>query len=209
MKVEFNTIGVIHTPYIPSLPIPHQPHQNAAGEFWITLNPDYAEGLAKLEHCRYIYVLYYLHQVDKTPQLTVHPPEVPDIQVGIFASRSPNRPNPLGLSVVEIKEINGNDIIISGIDVYNGTPLLDLKPFFRTLDNKPDANDGWYDKLDHKDHIFAHLLNLRHDHDHHDHHDHHVHHDYHDHHSEKHQNHAHNDHSSNAHSHHKHHDLND
>ena len=164
MDITLKSIGTIHTPYLPSLPIPHQPQQNAPGEFWISVDAQYKEALFKVEAYRYIYVLYYLDQVKPPVELTVSPSWAPSVQVGLFASRSARRPNPIGLSIVQIKEIEGSDIIISGIDVYNGTPLLDIKPYVRALDLKQDSNDGWYDELEDKDHLVAHMLGLPHEH---------------------------------------------
>jgi len=88
------------------------------------------------------------------------------LEIGLFASRSPQRPNPIGLSIVRVKEINGNEITISGIDAYNGTPLLDIKPYIQFLDSKEDANNGWFDTLPDKEHTMAHALGLTHDHEH-------------------------------------------
>lgn len=166
MKLQFQAIGTIHSPYLPTLPIPQQPQNNAPGEFWITLNSEFQEGLDKLLTYRYLYVLYALDQAQANSNLHVHPSWAPEIEVGVFASRSPERPNPIGLSIVELKGVEGNEILISGIDVYNGTPLLDLKPYIRVLDLKADANDGWYDELQDKDHLVAHMLGNQHEHTH-------------------------------------------
>lgn len=164
MKIEFKSIGTLHTPYLPSLSTPHQPPNAASGEFWITLEPEYTEGLDKLLTYRYITLLYYLDQAKLDSPLKVHPSWAPEIEVGVFASRSPHRPNPIGFSIVELKGIEGNEILISGIDVYNGTPLLDIKPYIRVIDVKSDANDGWYETLPDKDHVISHLLGLSHEH---------------------------------------------
>ncbi len=166
MSIPFEAIGTIHTPYLPTLPIPFQPNPGAPGEFWITLNPEFQIGLDKLISYRYLYILYYLDQVKSEVNLQVNPPWAPEIEVGLFASRSPHRPNPIGLSIVELKEIEGNELLISGIDVYNGTPLLDIKPYIKVIDAKPDANNGWYEELPDKDHVLAHLLGLSHEHNH-------------------------------------------
>ncbi|AGA68568.1 putative methyltransferase, YaeB/AF_0241 family [Desulfitobacterium dichloroeliminans LMG P-21439] len=169
MKIEFQAIGTIHTPYLPSLPIPNQPHRDAPGEFWISLNPEHTDGLDSLASFRYITVLFYLDKVSEQ-SLKINPPFAPELEVGVFASRTPRRPNPIGLSVVELKNIEGHEILISGIDVYNGTPLLDIKPYIKTLDSKADANDGWMDTLPDKEHRLAHFLGLEHEHGHeHDH----------------------------------------
>ncbi|MHB1651704.1 MAG: tRNA (N6-threonylcarbamoyladenosine(37)-N6)-methyltransferase TrmO [Desulfitobacteriaceae bacterium] len=162
MDFTVHSIGSIHSPYF-SLSTPHQPIKDAPGDFWITVDPEYLEALNRLESYKYIYVLYLLDKVD-TVEKKVTPAWAPELEVGLFASRSPNRPNPIGLSIVEIKEITGNEIVITGIDVYNGTPLLDIKPYVRALDRKEDANDGWYDDLEDKEHSISHMLGLSHEH---------------------------------------------
>ncbi|MDI6879507.1 MAG: tRNA (N6-threonylcarbamoyladenosine(37)-N6)-methyltransferase TrmO [Desulfitobacteriaceae bacterium] len=162
MDITFQPIGTIHTPYF-SLNAPHQPLADAPGEFWLSVAPEYQEALARLDSYKYIYVLYYLDKAE-SPALKITPSWAPEFEVGLFASRSENRPNPIGLSIVEVKEISGNEIVITGIDVFNGTPLLDIKPYVRVLDLKKDANDGWYDDLEDKDHLVAHMLGLIHEH---------------------------------------------
>lgn len=173
MEIQLRSIGTIHTPYF-SMNAPHQPIKDAHGEFWISLEPELVDSLERLESYKYIYVLYYLHKVETIEQRVV-PAWAPEFEVGLFASRSPNRPNPIGLSIVEIKEITDNEIVITGIDVYNDTPLLDIKPYIKVLDCKKDANDGWYDDLSDKEHSLAHMLGLSHEHHSGDHHHSHSH----------------------------------
>jgi len=198
MDITFQSIGTIHTPYLP-INTPHQPIADAPGDFWITLNPDYTSALKTLTAFNYIYVLYHLDQVSPPVELLTHSPWAPETEIGLFASRSPQRPNPIGLSIVRVKEINGNEITISGIDTYNGTPLLDIKPYIQFLDSKEEANNGWFDTLPDKEHTMAHALGLNHDHehDHHHDHDHHTHDHDHDHHTHDHKrpnpHHEHND----------------
>ena len=177
MSITFQSIGTIHTPYF-DLNTPHQPIPNAPGDFWITLNPEYASALQTLNTFNYIYVFYHLNEVTQPIELITRSPWAPDTKIGLFASRSPKRPNPIGLSVVQIKEIRGHELIISGIDAYNGTPLLDIKPYMHFLDSKEDANNGWLDALPESKHTMAHVLGLPHNHDHHHNdHDHDHHHD--------------------------------
>ncbi|SPF42078.1 conserved hypothetical protein [Candidatus Desulfosporosinus infrequens] len=163
MDISFQSIGIIHTPYF-AFNTPHQPIPDAPGDFWITLNPEYASALKSLENSNYIYVLYHLDQASPTIELLTHSPWAPELEIGLFASRSPNRPNPIGLSIVQLKAIQGNELVISGIDAYNGTPLLDIKPYMHFLDSKEDANNGWFDSLPDKDHTMAHALGLSHEH---------------------------------------------
>jgi len=165
MDITFQSIGTIHTPYL-AINTPHQPIADAPGDFWITLNPEYTSALKTLNSFNYIYVLYHLDQVTSPVELLTRSPWAPKIEIGLFASRSPQRPNPIGLSIVQVKEIIGNEITISGIDTYNGTPLLDIKPYLQFLDSKEDANNGWFDTLPDKEHIIAHVLGLTHEHSH-------------------------------------------
>ncbi|OLN33131.1 tRNA (N6-threonylcarbamoyladenosine(37)-N6)-methyltransferase TrmO [Desulfosporosinus metallidurans] len=181
MSITLQSIGTIHTPYF-AFNTPHQPLPDAPGDFWITLNPEYASALKSLDNFNYIYVLYHLDQVTPPVELLTHSPWAPELEIGLFASRSPKRPNPIGLSIVQLKEIQGNELIISGIDAYNGTPLLDIKPYIHFRDSIKSANNGWFDTLPDKDHTIAHALGLAHEHEHEHEHPHpHVHHNDHDH----------------------------
>lgn len=164
MDITFQSIGTIHTPYF-AFNAPHQPIADAPGDFWITLNPEYTSALKTLNTFNYIYVLYHLDQVTPPVEFQTHSPWAPELEIGLFASRSPKRPNPIGLSIVKIKEIQGNEITISGIDAYNGTPLLDIKPYIHFRDSKEDANNGWFDTLPDKEHTIAHALGHSHEHE--------------------------------------------
>ncbi|MBF0201561.1 MAG: tRNA (N6-threonylcarbamoyladenosine(37)-N6)-methyltransferase TrmO [Desulfamplus sp.] len=143
MHIEFKPIGYIHTPYNTQESTPRQPDPDAKGDFYIDLNPDLTEGLYKLDSFSHIQVLFFLDRPDKPVSLHVRPPGGGGMEVGLFASRSPRRPNPIGLSTVRLKGINGSRLEISGIDVLDNTPLLDIKPHFKGLDIKEDANNGW------------------------------------------------------------------
>lgn len=196
MDIAFQSIGTIHTPYF-AFNTPHQPIPDAPGDFWITLNPDYTSALKTLDTFNYIYVLYLLDQVTPPAELLTTSPWAPETEIGLFASRSPKRPNPIGLSIVKLKEIQGNELIISGIDAYNGTPLLDIKPYMHFLDSKEDANNGWFDALPDKEHTIAHVLGLSHEHEHG-----HEHQHQHNHHSHAHSHHDHTSHEDGQSSHH-------
>ena len=143
MDILFHPIGTIHTPYTTHDEVPHQPDSAATGDFYIQLNPDLTDGLYRLDTFNYIQVFFFLDRPDKPVTLHVRPPSGGGMEVGLFASRSPRRPNPIGLSTVKLFNISGSRLDISGIDVLDNTPLLDLKPHFKGLDLKEDANDGW------------------------------------------------------------------
>ena len=161
VNFSLKQIGVIRTPYTDNAP--YQPLANDEGDFRITVNSQYRDGLRDLDRFHYIYVLYFIHRVSKKILMTVRPPWIPGRKIGVFASRSPVRPNCLGLSIVRIKHITGNQIVTSGLDVFDGTPLLDIKPYIKELDSKSDANYGWMEDLDDRDHLMLHIQGIPHD----------------------------------------------
>ena len=156
------SIGVLHTPYIDNAP--YQPVKDDENTFYITLKEEYEGGLKFLETFKYIYVIYYLDKAIRTNKKTVTPPWAEGMEVGLFASRSPNRPNPIGISVVELKSISKNVIYINGIDAFDNTPVLDIKPYIDELDAKKDANLGWVEKFDDNEHLLLHIKGIPHDH---------------------------------------------
>jgi tRNA-Thr(GGU) m(6)t(6)A37 methyltransferase TsaA len=155
-------IGLIKTPYTNNAP--YQPLVNDEGDFRIIVDREYIKGLRNLDDFHYIYVIYYIDRQKKKPSMLVLPPWTKGITVGLFASRAPNRPNPIGISVVRIKKIMNNEIIITNIDVFNDTPLLDIKPYVRELDSKEDANYGWINKQNgDKEHLLLHIKGIPHE----------------------------------------------
>ena len=94
--------------------------------------------------------------------MIVSPPWAEGKRVGVFSSRSPLRPNPIGLSVVRVKSIVENRIYTSGLDVFDGTPLLDIKPYIKDLDSKTDANYGWVEEMDDMEHLVLHIKGIPH-----------------------------------------------
>ena len=163
-SIELNPIGVIRTPYIDKAP--YQPVDNDSGEFRVVLNEEYTEGLSDLDRFRYMYVIYHIHRVSHSSiSMKVKPSWTPvPVTVGLFASRSPVRPNPIGISIVRIKNITKNVIITSGLDVFDNTPLLDIKPYIKDLDSKDDADYGWLDDLENnKEHLLLHIKGIPHD----------------------------------------------
>jgi len=139
---EFIFIGEIRTPYDQSN-CPRFAEEDLAEEARIIIFPGYQPGLKFLEKFNYLYVLFYLDRPHKEPSLSAHPPRAKGLEVGVFASCSPSRPNPIGLSIVRLKRMENGELITSAIDAYDRTPLLDLKPYFQDGDCKPGANNGW------------------------------------------------------------------
>ncbi|MEN8123878.1 MAG: tRNA (N6-threonylcarbamoyladenosine(37)-N6)-methyltransferase TrmO [Bacteroidota bacterium] len=158
----FNSIGVIHSPY--KNKAPNQPLINDQGDFKIVLNEKFTKGLKLLDTFTYIYVIYYLDKVIRNNEMIISPPWANQQEVGVFASRSPNRPNPIGISIVKILKIIENKIYISGIDAFDETPVLDIKPYIDKLDAKSDANYGWVNIHDNEDHLALHIQGIPHKH---------------------------------------------
>jgi len=159
----YKSIGIIRTPYPDNAP--YQPLANAEGECKLILDDKYTGGLHLLETFKYIYVLFALDKVKIfTNKNRIHPPWAPGAEVGVFASRTPNRPNPIGVSVVRVIKVSGNTVYISSIDAFDGSPLLDIKPYLKDLDAKPDANYGWAGQTGDPDHLALHIKGIPHEH---------------------------------------------
>jgi len=165
--MDYQPIGAIHTPYTELSGAPYQPvetDEQGQRRFYVELDEQYVEGLYRLDSFNYLYLLYHIDRLKKPCTLQIKPSWTGDrTTVGLFASRSPVRPNPIGLSVVRLYTIEGNRLYISGLDVFDGTPLLDIKPYIRDLDTKNDANYGWVDELPDRDHLMLHIKGIPHE----------------------------------------------
>lgn len=137
-------IGIIHTPYRECDDIPIQGRFKPEVEGWLEVDEEYAEGLADLGGFTYAILLYYFHRSDKAN--VTGRPFLEDTARGIFAIRSPHRPNHIGLSVVRIENISGKRVYFTNVDVLDGTPLLDIKPYITHFDCFSNAECGWIDK---------------------------------------------------------------
>lgn len=169
-EVTFNSIGTIRTPYhdwAPSQPIEQE---KAIGKFKVVVDEKYIDALIGLDRFAYVILLFHLDGVSGQVNNTVSPPWAKGKTAGMFATRTPNRPNPIGMSIVRLVKIEGNEIITWPIDVFDNTPLLDIKPYFAGLDSKDDANIGWAEDVEDSAHFMGHLRGIPHDHGHdHDH----------------------------------------
>lgn len=151
-------IGVVRTPYGDKFGAPRQPGLATAAEGRIVLRPpfDREEALRGLDQCTHLWLIYGFHRVavpDETARLTVRPPRLGgNERLGVFATRSPFRPHPLGLSVVRLLSVhpgregsNGQrgHLHVAGVDLVDGTPLLDIKPYLPWADSVADARCAW------------------------------------------------------------------
>jgi tRNA-Thr(GGU) m(6)t(6)A37 methyltransferase TsaA len=158
--MTINPIGTVHTPYTSSAP--YQAPVEAKGEFYLEIENQYSKGLYRLESFRYIYCIVYLDRINSEPSMKVRPPWAEGLEVGLFASRSPRRPNPLGLSIVRVLGVEGNRVLTGPMDFFDGTPLLDIKPYIQELDNREDANLGWAEGLSDREHLMLHIRGIPH-----------------------------------------------
>ena len=135
-------IGVIRTPYVQTEGMPIQATAAAGMRGRIELDPDLVEGLADLDGFSHLTLVYHLHLVGSA-RLTVTP-FLDDRAHGIFATRAPTRPNAIGLSTVRLISVSGSTIEIEDVDMADGTPLLDIKPYVPEFDERRDVRVGWY-----------------------------------------------------------------
>ncbi len=113
----------------------------------IHLSPEYAAGLKSIESCSHLIVLYWMHNARR--DLIVQAPAFDSTTHGCFSLRSPVRPNPVSLSAVELIECKDAVLRVRGLDCLNGTPLIDIKPYFAKNDSIPEATVGWHQERTH------------------------------------------------------------
>lgn len=142
--IEFTPIGVIRTPFATLDDMPIQPTgaQGVAGE--IRLREEFAEGLHDLDGYSHIHLIYHLHGSSGYALKVL--PFMDNVERGLFSTRAPRRPNPVGLSVVRLESIDGAVLRVRDIDVLDGTPLLDLKPYVARFDAPPADRFGWMER---------------------------------------------------------------
>lgn len=139
--VEYQPIGIIHSPHRELSGMPIQPSGAVGVNGWVEVYPAYTDGLKDLEGFSHIILLYHLHKADEA---WLHvTPFLDDTPRGVFATRAPARPNPIGLSVVALRGIEGGRLEIVNVDILDGTPLLDIKPFIPDTDRIEEVRIGW------------------------------------------------------------------
>ncbi|GAB4329873.1 MAG: tRNA (N6-threonylcarbamoyladenosine(37)-N6)-methyltransferase TrmO [Candidatus Abyssubacteria bacterium] len=136
--MQISAIGVIHSPYKTRADAPRQGGEELLE---IEIYGEYEKGLKDIEGFSHLHVLYWLHE-SRGYTLTVQTPwdSAPH---GLFATRTPNRPNPVGHSVVDLIERRENVLRVRRLDAIDGTPVIDIKPYIAKLDAKCDTRDGW------------------------------------------------------------------
>ena len=142
--IELSPIGTIHTPFTKREGMPIQPAGAAGVEGTIEIFEEYQAGLKDLEGFSHIILLYHFHQSEGF-KLEVVPFMDTELR-GLFSTRAPRRPNPIGLSVVQLEKVENGVVHIKNIDVLDGTPLLDIKPYVPEFDSATEIRTGWVEE---------------------------------------------------------------
>jgi tRNA-Thr(GGU) m(6)t(6)A37 methyltransferase TsaA len=139
--MEFKPIGIIHSPYKTPGEAPHQVRFSSEPAE-IEIYPEYEEGLTDIEGFSHILVTWAFHKSKGYSLITETPQDV--VTHGVFATRSPNRPNPLAISVAELVSRKGRILSVKGIDAIDGSPVLDIKPYITNIDDVSGVRLGWF-----------------------------------------------------------------
>ncbi|MEX2706952.1 MAG: tRNA (N6-threonylcarbamoyladenosine(37)-N6)-methyltransferase TrmO [Candidatus Freyrarchaeum guaymaensis] len=143
-EIKYKPIGIIHSPFKEPKGIPIQPTAAKGVDGIVEVFPEYAEGLKDLEGFSHIILIYHFHLIKKS-SLKVKP--YMDNQLhGVFSTRAPSRPNPIGISIVRLTTIERNTLHIQDVDIVDGTPLLDIKPYVPEFDVRAVDKIGWLEK---------------------------------------------------------------
>ncbi|MCK4357590.1 MAG: tRNA (N6-threonylcarbamoyladenosine(37)-N6)-methyltransferase TrmO [Candidatus Cloacimonetes bacterium] len=147
-EIKYKPIGIIHSLSKEPKGTPIQPTGAKGIEGTVELFPEYTEGLKDVEGFSHIILTYHFH-LSKKVSLRAKP-YMDNEEHGIFAMRGPSRPNPIGISVVRLIRIEGNILYIQDVDIVDGTPLLDIKPYVPEFDIRDAKKIGWLEKVVHK-----------------------------------------------------------
>jgi len=133
-------IGFVESPYRDQSEVPRGLGAQHEAEGWLVLYPEFAPGLADIEGFSHLYVLWVFHKAQGYSLLATPPSD--DRPHGVFATRSPHRPNPIGLTVVELLRREDNRLRVKGVDMLHGTPILDIKPYLSSVPQEQ-LRRGW------------------------------------------------------------------
>ena len=140
-EIRYRPIGIIHSPFKTREGTPIQPIGGIDINAEVEIFPEYVEGLQDLKEFSHIILLYHCH-LSQAYKLTVKP-FLDDVAHGLFATRAPARPNPIGMSLVRLKRIENATLFVQDIDIIDQTPLLDIKPFVPDFDVRTAERAGW------------------------------------------------------------------
>jgi len=146
-EIRYKPIGIIHTPYRTRDDVPSSTRRGRDTNGTVEISPEFSGGLKDLHGFSHIVLVFHLHE-SKEFKLFVKPP-LDTVERSVFATRSPSRPNPIGISVVRLDKIEGNILYIRNLDILDGTPLLDIKPYIPHWEPADQIKIGWLEgKID-------------------------------------------------------------
>jgi tRNA-Thr(GGU) m(6)t(6)A37 methyltransferase TsaA len=143
-ELRLKPIGVIRTPFLEPAGTPIQPSRADGARGTVHVAGQFCRGLRDLEGFERVWLIYWLHKSREVSLLVT--PFLDREQRGLFATRSPARPAPLGISAVRLIAIQENLLEVADVDMIDGTPLLDIKPYVPEFDSYPGSRAGWFDK---------------------------------------------------------------
>lgn len=143
-SIIIHPIGIIHTPYTQIVNMPIQPISAEGVKGYIELLPEYEAGLKDLGGFSHIILIYWFHKISGFELEVV--PFMDTEKRGIFSCKAPKRPNAIGISTVKLIDIKKNILHIEEVDILDGTPLIDIKPFYPKYDNRENVKIGWLEK---------------------------------------------------------------
>ena len=143
-EIRYKPIGVIRSPFKEPRGTPIQPAGARDIEGAVEIAPEYIEGLKDIEGFSHIILIYHFHL--STGRLLKVEPFMDEKSRGVFATRAPSRPNPIGISIVRLVRVDGNMLYIKDVDIVDGTPLLDVKPYVPEFDTRKAEKIGWLEE---------------------------------------------------------------
>lgn len=141
MRIDYSPIGYVRSPFKEPSGIPIQNRGGKGIEGTIEILDEFAEGLSDLDGFSHIILITHLHRSEGYRLRVI--PFLDDVERGVFSTRAPRRPNPIGLHVVRLERVEGNILHIKDLDMIDGTPVLDIKPYFPMVGEGEEIRTGW------------------------------------------------------------------
>ncbi len=145
--MELKPIGIIHSPFLQSAGAPIQSRLAQGAEGEVVVYQEYAAGLKDVEGFERVWLLYWFDRAASSDGRLMVRPYLEDAEHGVFATRAPARPNPIGMSPVRVLSVQGNVLRVGDVDILNETPLLDIKPYVPHFDCFATSHNGWFDAV--------------------------------------------------------------
>jgi tRNA-Thr(GGU) m(6)t(6)A37 methyltransferase TsaA len=145
LEIRLTEIGVVHSPYKQATGTPIQPYRAGISPGYVVVRPEFVDGLADLSGFERVWLIYYFHRAAAAKMSVI--PYRDTVARGVFATRVPARPNAIGMSCVRLLNVEGNILRLAEVDILDGTPLLDIKPYVPQYDNYPVQRCGWLDTV--------------------------------------------------------------